>query len=736
MKKLNIICAALATLACCASCRKEVHVIYEQNTPVRKTVTPALSLQADQSSETKSLSYGISSPAPASPSSLDTKAGKTTAELLSDGYVFQFNSGGLMLAKESFSLVPGEVLRPHLVTGLGQTIYVFANCSGLNLASVKDLASFEAFTFPVDAIQSDDDIPYVGCAKGVNIEEAEDGSAKLSLSDGSPVSFTLKRIVSKIELSYSFNVDGIALESISIVDAPSSIPFVEPSADGEMTFYPEAILESNFMTEERAVEGEGAKSGTMSWYIADNIRGAIPEFTSEKDKNVFNAPAKSTYVRFNGKSTSSEDIYHYSVYPGGDVTGDYNIRRGNIYDMTVSISGNGSSVDNRIEVITPPAPPVVVIHQYADPANCYVVKPGEEVVIGYRMGADGKKNAYTSGAAVADAVIVWQTKEDGALALGQQSEVFTFSHDDELDDDLLTVKTAAEGNALVAVRDASGTILWSWHIWVTGYDPETQGVEYNGNVWMDRSLGALARDRGEARTEGWLYQWGRKDPFPPIDWLEVLEEGSINHAIQLYDGTGALLPDVDTSVGDTQVEKMPVGTADSNLAYSIAHPLTFIYNPDASESSTASYCIHWVSSVQGSDAIIENLWRSGTKTVWDPCPAGWTVASTNFYSNDPPKHNSLTYTASAISNVGAENPQERGDYLNVLDNKTLWFPFQGYRRCTKNGATFNCGDVAVFWTNNNQDACRTWAMKFRSADMRTMVTYPRSNGLCVRCVKM
>lgn len=735
MKRLYFALAA-ALLACGVSCRKEVHVIYEQDTPVRKTVTPALTLSVDPSSETKTLAYGIHSSISGTKAAGGVK-GTDSADILSEGYVFQFNSGGLMLAKESFSLVPGEVLRPHLVTGLGQTIYVFANCSGLDLSSVKDLASFEALTYPVDAISSDDDIPYVGCVAGVNIEEQQDGSAKLSLPDGTDVCFTLKRIVSKIELSYDFDVAGAVLGSISIVDAPSAIPFIEPSADGVITFYPEAILESNFFTGERLVEGEAAKSGTMSWYIADNIRGAIPEYTSEKDKNPLNAPAKSTFIRFKAAATEGDDEIFYSLYPGGDVSGDYNIRRGNVYKMEVSIAGDGTDVDNRVEVVTPPPPPIIIVHQYADPANCYVVKPGEEIVIGYRMGADGKKNAYTSGAAVADAVIVWQTKENGALALGQQTEVFTFSHDDELDDDLLTVKTAAEGNALVAVRDASGTILWSWHIWVTDYDPETQGVEYNGNVWMDRSLGALARDRGQSRTEGWLYQWGRKDPFPPIDWLEILEEGSINHAIMLYDGNGAPLPDVDTSPGDSQVAKMPVGTETvSNLEYSISHPLTFIYNDDASESNTATHCIHWISSVQESDMIISNLWAASSKTVYDPCPAGWSVAYTNFFSNDPPKHNSLTYTASAITNLGADNPQERGDYLNVLDNQTLWFPFQGYRRCTKSGATVNCGDVAVFWTSNNQDANRTWAMKFRAADLRTMVTYPRSNGLCVRCVKM
>ncbi|MCQ2184885.1 MAG: DUF4906 domain-containing protein [Bacteroidales bacterium] len=706
-----------------------VEVIYEQDTPVRETVTPVLALDVDSSSELKNLSYSINSPLLKQAAGADDSAAgtKVPSEVLTDGYVFQFTSQGLMLAKESFSLVPGEMLRPRLTTGLCQTIYVITNCGSLDLSSVVDLASFESLTYDAEKILEEDDIPYVGSAKGVDIEA---GSS-------TPLGISLKRIVSRIEVNYTFNVSGVILESVSLMDAPSSVTFASPSADGISTFYPEAILESNFKNIDVPVDEQHRTSGSLSWYVSDNIRGAIPEYTLEQQKNAANAPSKSTYVLFTGTEPATGNTYRYSLYPGGDVCGDYNLRRGNTYKMNVAISDKGAEVDSRVEV---DVPPVIIVHEYSDPANCYVVKPGGEVVIGYREGADGKKNSYTSGADVADACIVWQTKENGALALGKQSEVLSFSRDESLGDDLLTVKTAAEGNALVAVRDASGNILWSWHIWVTDYDPEETYLDYNNTIWMDRSLGALNSARDKSRTEGWLYQWGRKDPFPPIDWFEPLEEsGSIQHAIALYDGDGNLLPDVDLSdfgVGDKQVAKMPVGSAQSNLEYSIAHPLTFIYNDDASESNTATHCIHWISSVQESDAMAMTLWSAVSKTAWDPCPAGWTVASTNFYSNDPPKHNSLTYTTNAISSFSSDNPQERGAYINVLDNKTVWVPFQGYRRCTKGGITTNCGDVGVFWTSNNQDACRTWAMKFRAADLRTMVTYPRSNGLCIRCVKI
>lgn len=73
----------------------------------------------------------------------------------------------------------------------------------------------------------------------------------------------------------------------------------------------------------------------------------------------------------------------------------------------------------------------------------------------------------------------------------------------------------ADGNAVIAVKDAGGNILWSWHIWVTGYDPNN---EYDtwciGVKMMNRNLGALSKEPEDgALTHGLLYQWGRKDPF-------------------------------------------------------------------------------------------------------------------------------------------------------------------------------------------------------------------------------
>ncbi|MDR1003954.1 MAG: fibrobacter succinogenes major paralogous domain-containing protein, partial [Prevotellaceae bacterium] len=194
--------------------------------------------------------------------------------------------------------------------------------------------------------------------------------------------------------------------------------------------------------------------------------------------------------------------------------------------------------------------------------------------------------------------------------------------------DYFTVSVPAncpDGNFVVAVKNASGTILWSWHIWVTQYNPDEydgtgwavktsypvtggQVDSYAGDLWqsggalyqkvmMDRDLGAIEgstpTSAGASETaRGQLYyQFGRKDPFPAsLDGTSTLQS----------DGSGAFPTPV---AGYT------------TIAASVQTPTTFYTSSD-----------NWTNEATG----IDYLWQdpnvpktSGAKSVYDPCPAGW-----------------------------------------------------------------------------------------------------------------
>ena len=134
------------------------------------------------------------------------------------------------------------------------------------------------------------------------------------------------------------------------------------------------------------------------------------------------------------------------------------------------------------------------------------------------------------------------------------------------------ISTGIEGNALIAVKDADGKILWSWHIWCTDKPVDhLYKNSYGEFTMMDRNLGATRADHGIGdewhESCGLCYQWGRKDPF-----------------------AGGLF----TSSSES-----------SEIEFSVENP-----------SIKMSY---W-----NSDS---RYWSPSSKSIYDPCPAGYVVCS-------------------------------------------------------------------------------------------------------------
>ena len=143
--------------------------------------------------------------------------------------------------------------------------------------------------------------------------------------------------------------------------------------------------------------------------------------------------------------------------------------------------------------------------------------------------------------------------------------------------------TVPEGNALIAAKDASGNILWSWHIWVTSVMPTDHQYKNGAGTMMVCDLGAAYVESGVYPWSGGLYyQYGRKDPF----W-----------------GDRSCTLDGWKKVGCNET----TGTE----SYAAAHPTTFIYNK-------AYGFAHWLHS--GGARL---WWR--TKSISDPCPPGYVV---------------------------------------------------------------------------------------------------------------
>ena len=250
-------------------------------------------------------------------------------------------------------------------------------------------------------------------------------------------------------------------------------------------------------------------------------------------------------------------------------------------------------------------------------ANCYLV-PGA----GNYKFLPVKGNTNESVGTVTSVEVLWES--DGtttAPAVGEIISSVSYS-----DGYIQFSATSSEGNAVIAAKDASGKILWSWHIWCAeSWNEQTYWVNKvsgtKAGTMMDRNLGATTARSGKVGSLGLFYQWGRKDPF--------LGSASVNSADQA------------TSTGDWFI-KDDATSAES----AIQNPTTFYTN------------------------YTYGSWAS-KKSVNDPCPAGWRVPDGG--------SDGIWAKASGQTDVISVTGTYGLNFSNIFgSDATIWYPCPGY----------------------------------------------------------
>ena len=322
-------------------------------------------------------------------------------------------------------------------------------------------------------------------------------------------------------------------------------------------------------------------------------------------------------------------------------------------------------------------------------ANCYIVtKAGE-----YKF-STVKGNSTESVGAVNKAEILWETWNNdqevtpnsviASVAAG--NGIISFA----------TPSTLKPGNALIAAKDENGVILWSWHIWI----PETtiatvvDEVIFGSQAIMDRNLGALvaapADAAAPAESYGFLYEWGRKDPFP---------------------GHGSVSADGAAKLAGTQMTSFN-GTI--TVAESIQNPTKYVY-------SSGDWCVTEEQSMK--------FWTT-EKTIYDPCPVGYIVPTRNgnvhFWSST--ELNALAATDNFVNNGATFYSFSLGTSTPVV------FPYAGYID-NDSGAHYKSAKRAAIWSSYSSTAGKAYSRDIRH-DSNTFKRseLKNSRAASVRCV--
>lgn len=212
-------------------------------------------------------------------------------------------------------------------------------------------------------------------------------------------------------------------------------------------------------------------------------------------------------------------------------------------------------------------------------SNCYIIHAAGT----YRFNCSVKGNGTESVGEPDRVEVLWETfNTTDAVSIGSVISSV------ELDGNYVEFSTPeifTPGNALIAVKNMTGKIIWSWHIWAADFDPYGFADIYSsGAMMMDRNLGALNNKEGDARSFGMYYQWGRKDPFVRFG----------NTANNTFAATAPA--DIISYVENDSSTDL--------LEYATRYPYRIIKSSKWNSKDT-----YW----------------SDVKTQYDPCPPGWRV---------------------------------------------------------------------------------------------------------------
>ena len=270
------------------------------------------------------------------------------------------------------------------------------------------------------------------------------------------------------------------------------------------------------------------------------------------------------------------------------------------------------------------------------------------------------------------------------------------------------------GNAVVAVTNATGTVMWSWHLWFTPksslkkipftsggstYNFMTDNLGWKYTKWT----GGLKREvvvkieqqaeTGEKKTatitlkqapgnnvrEGYgsLYQWGRKDPLPGTD--NFYPNTAPNIGYKFNDGyviVGDQVADYTNPANIQRMEKRTIGL-------SIREPGIMLPKVGGGKLSWTNHqYINLWSADNDKMYESETPIKNGVKTIYDPSPVGFKVPD--------------AYAFKDLSKGVAV--WENGYTLKVDNDKDIYFQAGGYRD-GNDGVIKGVGGYAMYWAS-------------------------------------
>ena len=327
------------------------------------------------------------------------------------------------------------------------------------------------------------------------------------------------------------------------------------------------------------------------------------------------------------------------------------------------------------------------------------------------------------GISVTQAELLWQDAPGLVTKVGIKGDYLTLTVGKDA--------TEQEGNAVVAAKTADGTIVWSWHIWVTkqtfaAADLTTVSTTKRTYTLTPVNVGWV----GNPVSAGYspYYQWGRKDAFIPAG-EDRPRKGNCGGGwtIESFPAQSWSSNRVVYNIDGSAVTGITITTNNSaTIADNIKHPMTFYYNSiqngdwPLGTPHNQPYINLWdaMRDPGTSGATNENVATATTKTVYDPCPAGFCVPTSNLWNYLEARKSGCTLDE---TNVGLKYTANASE---------LFFPLMGRRVNCAVDPIENHSKAVYYWSSSGSFGSGSGMYGAEILAIRTSLETLPSNAQC------
>lgn len=330
-----------------------------------------------------------------------------------------------------------------------------------------------------------------------------------------------------------------------------------------------------------------------------------------------------------------------------------------------------------------------------------------------------------NGATPDGASLIWQDVNGMISAVGISGDYLTFTVDKS---------KIAEGNAVIAATK-SGTVVWSWHIWVTpetlstltsiagnsitykvapvnlgwvnsgtiswtGYDGRSCTVKISQLGGQEKTF-VVSQSPSKTVTESkqgynTYYQWGRKDPEIPA----AAYNSTTNHAAYNISGS---------SVSLTLKTFTSTGTSADygSIANGIKNPLYHYCNNIRGNSGRYGPFQSWQYNLWDANNTTTGQIKTKTvKTIYDPCPAGFCIPTSDLWYK-------MSGNSGSSSSSGTWDDTNKGR-LWTDNTPNVYFPASGFRD-NGSGSLGGVGSYGSYWSASPYSSNRGHLLYFYSS---------------------